>query len=71
MKLKHFVVPAQSEGETIASFGAARLVKNLNGKFQLIGGSAEDRVAAREWCSLFLHEAIISSNFNPTAGHQT
>lgn len=59
MKLKHLVRPAHSEGETIASFGDARLVKNLNGKFRLIGGTSNDRAAAREWCSHFLHEAVI------------
>ena len=59
MKLKNLLRPALLEGETIATFGDARLVKNLNGKFQLIGGTPDDRAAAREWCSHFLHEAII------------
>ncbi len=50
----HRVKPA------IANFGAARLVKDLNGKFSLIGGTPNDRAAAREWCSHFLHEAVIA-----------
>ena len=50
----------QHEGETMATFGNARLVKKLNGRFELRGGSPDDRRAAREWCSLFLHEAVIA-----------
>jgi hypothetical protein len=45
--------------ETLATFGTARLIKNSTGKIELCGGTFEDRVAAREWASLFLHEAII------------
>ncbi len=37
-----------------------RLVKKLDGKIELIGGSAENRTEAKEWISLFLHEAVIS-----------
>ena len=59
MKFKHLPGPDRCEGETIANFGAARLVKDLTGKFRLIGGTPTDRAAAREWCSLFLHEAVI------------
>jgi hypothetical protein len=31
----------QDEGETIATFGAARLIKKLDGKMELLGGSQE------------------------------
>ena len=46
---------------TLASIGEARLVKHLSGKIELLGGSPDDRRAAKEWCSLFLHEAVITS----------
>jgi len=49
----------QDEGETLARFGEARLVKKLTGKIELIGVSADDRTAAKEWVSLFLHEARV------------
>lgn len=62
MKFKNLIRPARAEGETIATFGAARLVKNLDGKFQLIGGTPDDRAAVREWCSHFIHEAIIPAD---------
>jgi hypothetical protein len=41
-------------------FGNAKLVKKLSGKVVLLGGSRDDRRAAREWCSLFLHEAVLA-----------
>jgi hypothetical protein len=47
-------------GETLARFGEARLVKDLSGKIELLGGSPDDRREARQWCSMFMHEAIIS-----------
>ena len=33
----------RSDGETLATFGDARLVKHLNGKIELRGGSRDDR----------------------------
>ena len=47
-------------GETFATFGGARIVRHLDGRFELIGGTPADHAAAREWCSLFLHEALFS-----------
>jgi hypothetical protein len=48
-----------AEFKTIAIFGRARLVKTPNGKYQLQGGSRNDRIEAREWVSLFMHEVFI------------
>ena len=56
MKLKFFR-PFKNEGELIASWGEARLIKYLDGKTELKGGSDQDRSEAREWMSLFWHEA--------------
>jgi len=44
--------------ELVASFGEAKLIKQLEGRFELRGGSAEDHTAAQEWISLFMHEAV-------------
>lgn len=49
----------RNEGELVAGFGDARLVKTLDCKYELCGGSHEDRQAAREWISMFLHEAVV------------
>lgn len=45
----------------VAAFGTARLVKKSDGNHELIGGTADDRAAAREWCSLFAHEVVFTS----------
>jgi hypothetical protein len=58
MKLKFFPL-FRDEGELVASWGEARLIKYLDGKLVLKGGSREDRIAAREWISLFWHEAVV------------
>ncbi len=45
--------------ETIAIFGKARLVRHPHGKYELQGGSRADRIEAREWVSLFMHQAFV------------
>ena len=59
MKFNRLAWLIRDEGTIIATFGHARLVKMLNGKIELIGGTQDDRRTAREWCSLFLHEAVV------------
>ena len=49
----------KDEGELIASWGEAKLVKYLDGKLELTGGSKDDLAEAREWMSLFWHEAVV------------
>ena len=49
----------RDEGEVMASWGEARLIKYLDGKTELRGGSEQDRAAAEEWMSLFWHEAVV------------
>jgi hypothetical protein len=43
----------------MASWGEAQLVKYLDGKVVLKGGSKEDRLAAHEWISMFLNDAVV------------
>jgi len=61
MKMKFFPL-FKDEGEVVASWGEAQLIKYLNGKTELRGGSKEDRAEAREWMSLFWHEAVVGDN---------
>ena len=44
----------------IATFGAARLVRQADGRHELVGGTMADRTQAREWCSLFAPEVVFS-----------
>ena len=48
----------------VASFGNARLMRKFNGDCYILGGTRDDHAAAKEWVSMFLHEAAIS--FPPT-----
>lgn len=52
-----FARTAPFDGEEIARFGEARLLRYASGRYELCGGSWRDREAAREWASLFCHEA--------------
>jgi hypothetical protein len=59
MKRKsEYYPPFKDEGEVMASWGKARLIKYLDGRSELRGGSDQDRAKAREWMSLFWHEAV-------------
>ena len=51
--------PFNDKGEVIASRGPAQLIKYLDGKLELKGGSKEDRLAAHERMSLFWFEAVV------------
>ena len=42
----------------IARFGQAKLVSRADGCLELRGGTDADRTEAREWISLFMHEAV-------------
>jgi hypothetical protein len=43
----------------IREFGKAQLIKTPDGKWELRGGTTSDHTAAKEWISLFLHEAVV------------
>jgi hypothetical protein len=59
MMIKHLLAELKDEGKVIASFGRARLVKTLDNKYELRGGSREDRLSAYEWISLFMHHVVV------------
>ena len=44
----------------VALFGQARLIRKADGRFQLEGGNRHDRLAAIEWTSMFLPEAVVA-----------
>jgi hypothetical protein len=63
----HFSYPPEDRGTLIATFGRARLMKKSESAFVLDGGSTDDHAEAREWISLFMHEAVIKTNAEATA----
>ncbi len=54
-----FFPPYEDEGEVVATWGQAQLIRYLDGKLELRGGSDQDRTEAKEWLSLFWHEAVV------------
>lgn len=71
MKIHRMFWLVRNEVRVIALFGDARLVQKHNGRVELMGGSPGDRAAAREWCSLFMHEAVIANEASISAGRAT
>ncbi len=49
----------KQDAQLIATFGRARLVRHWDRGYELRGGSAADLADAREWISLFMHEAVV------------
>jgi hypothetical protein len=46
--------PDRDQGNLIATWGQARLLKNFDGRCKLVGGSAEDRAEAAKWIAMFM-----------------
>jgi hypothetical protein len=44
-------------GTLLASFGDARLIRHLDTRLELVGGTEADRTAALDWLRRFLPEA--------------
>ena len=59
MKMKTLSDRLEIQVPVIALFGRAKLVKKSRSRFELIGGEPSDVTEAKEWISLFLHEAIL------------
>lgn len=51
-----------NEGEVIARFGEAALIRLPDGNWQLKGSSHDDRSTAKEWISLFMGEVVLHIN---------
>jgi hypothetical protein len=62
------VLKSNRPTRVIARFGVAQLIQNETGKLQLDGGSFSEYTEAKEWVSMFMHEAILSENRSRTAG---
>ncbi len=58
MKLIHAVT--NHINRVALHFGEAKLIRVANSRYELIGGTTSDLVAAKEWISLFAHEMVLS-----------
>ena len=59
MKISYCLPGIGSKRKLIACFGRAKLVRTPDCGYELHGGADEDHAEAREWVSLFFHEAVI------------
>jgi hypothetical protein len=57
MRLKHLWLQQETEQQVLAIFGEARLVRTLDGRLELRGGSHRDREEAQEWIERFMRPA--------------
>jgi hypothetical protein len=51
--------PAAKREKLITNFGHAKLIRLPDGTTELRGGQAHDLTTAKEWISLFMHEAVL------------
>ena len=58
----------------IANFGGAKLVRTIQGRFELRGGTRSDLIEAREWAAMFMPEVTMQKKdcrrqaMTPTVG---
>ena len=60
--MKNQIMAVEVQEIIVARFGSAALVKTQEGRFTLRGGSKSDHIEARDWASMFLHEAVIRNS---------
>lgn len=59
--LGNFDWPRSAAGELVVVFGSARLFRLAGRRWELRGGTPAERAEVREWISLFLPEAVVST----------
>ncbi len=50
-------IEIREQQQLIASFGGAEIVKYLDGRLEIRGGTEEEKARAREWMHRFLMQA--------------
>lgn len=59
MKNRILSTKPKTQPRVLASFGRANLVRIAGSHCELRGASEDEFTAAKEWISLFLHEAVL------------
>jgi hypothetical protein len=68
MRNKNRSTQCRPAGRIITRFGRAQLIRFHDGSVRLCGGGRQERTAAKEWVSLFMHEAVVPSEPRLSAG---
>lgn len=59
MRFKYADWIHQDSDKVMAVFGQEKLVRRLDGKTTLCGGTEQNRTTAKEWIALLWHEAVL------------
>jgi hypothetical protein len=59
MKNRHPSTKPGTQPRIVATFGKAELVRTAGCNYELRGASSDDFTAAKEWVSMFMHEAVL------------
>jgi hypothetical protein len=59
MKNRNASTKTRTQPRVLASFGRGNLIRIAGSSCELRGASEDDFTAAKEWISLFLHEAVL------------
>jgi hypothetical protein len=59
MKRSPILADHVRETELIAGVGGARLLKWLDGRFEIRGGTEEERKQLKEWSEVFLEVSLV------------
>jgi CheY-like chemotaxis protein len=51
----------RGRSEVVASFGSADLIRHVGGQWEIRGGTPDEHSTAREWASVFQHDAAFTS----------
>ena len=60
MRRKNYFFTDRAQDEVIAVFGGAQLVKHLDGRLELRGGSPAAQQAAKEWIAQFMQDRAVT-----------
>lgn len=70
MKNRNCSTKTKTRSRIVASFGLANLVRIAGSNYELRGASTDDVTSAKEWVSLFLHEATFCAAPVPRIPHR-
>jgi hypothetical protein len=65
---RHPSTKSKTQLPVVASFGGASLVRIAGASYELRGASDDDLTAAKEWVSLFMHEAVLTETIQFNRG---
>ena len=60
MKMRNHADVIHNRSHTVMLFGQSKLIQTAEGKLELKGATKEEQTEAKEYVSLFMHEAVMT-----------